>query len=291
MNKRLTRGIGWLTALMMCCLMLVGTPTSAWAVEDSSLSKVYVSKGGDDETGDGSAGKPVATLARAVALAAPGTADNPTEIYVMSDLTMTASARYWNKHIAISSQGESAPFTVTRGKYEGGAGDPARQEYNAAMIEVNGHTDGGIVSTLSLTNIIFDDNGVHAGKYFIQASSRGTGTTDFGDLSGEKAIDNSDIVQDSMIAVYKTESGASRLVTVLYSRTTAACLLFVSPVASLSWKTEVKSRMTQLPTGLKARKFPEQRWTIQLRTCMGQRVRSGFRAGSSSWSRGLPLRV
>lgn len=202
MNKRLTRGIGWLTALMMCCLMLVVAPTSAWAMEDNSLTAVYVSEGGDDETGDGSAENPVATLARAVALAAPGTADKPTEIYVMSNLTMQAPARYWNKHIAISSQGKSAPFTVTRGNFTDEAGDPARQGYNAAMIEVNGQPDHGIVSTLSLTNIIFDDNGVHAGKYFIQASSRGTGTTDFGDLSGKDAIDNSVIVQDSMIAVY-----------------------------------------------------------------------------------------
>ena len=69
---------------MMCCLMLVGTPTSAWAMGDSSLPEVYVSKDGHDETGDGSASNPVATLAKAVALAAPGTADNPTEIYVMS---------------------------------------------------------------------------------------------------------------------------------------------------------------------------------------------------------------
>ncbi|HIR91239.1 MAG TPA: hypothetical protein IAC01_05615, partial [Candidatus Limicola stercorigallinarum] len=202
MNKRLTKGIGWLAALMMCCLMLVVAPTSAWAVEDSTLPEVYVSEDGHDETGDGSARNPVATLAKAVALAVPGTADNPTEIYVMSDLTMTASARYWNKHIAISSKGVNAPFTVTRGEFTGEVGDPARQAYNAAMIEVNGQPDSGIVSTLSLTNIIFDDNGVHAGKYFIQASSRGTGTTDFGDLSGENAINNSDIVQDSMIAVY-----------------------------------------------------------------------------------------
>lgn len=201
-NKRLTRGIGWLTALMMCCLMLVVAPTSAWAAKDNSLSEVYVSKNGDDETGDGSARNPVATLAKAVALAASGTADKPTEIYVMSDLMMQAPARYWNKHIAISSQGESATFTVTRGKFTDEAGDPARQGYNAAMIEVNGQPDSGIVSTLSLTNIIFDDDGVHAGKYFIQASSRGTGTTDFGDLSGENAINNSDIVQDSIIAVY-----------------------------------------------------------------------------------------
>ena len=201
-NKRLTRGIGWLTALMMCCLMLVVAPTSAWAAKDNSLSEVYVSKNGDDETGDGSARNPVATLAKAVALAVPGTADNPTEIYVMSNLTMTASARYWNKHIAISSKGGNAPFTVTRGKFTGEVGDPARQAYNAAMIEVNGQPDNGIVSTLSLTNIIFDDDGVHAGKYFIQASSSGTGTTDFGDLSNDKAIVNSAIVQDSIIAVY-----------------------------------------------------------------------------------------
>ncbi len=183
---------------MMCCLMLVGTPTSAWAMGDSSLPEVYVSKDGHDETGDGSASNPVATLAKAVALAAPGTADNPTEIYVMSDLTMTASARYWNKYISISSYGKDAPFTVTRGEFTKVEGDPARGSYNAAMIEVNGFTNNGVVSALRLTNIIFDDNGMYEGEYFLQADSEGDGTT----TVGTNEVFNTAIVQDGIIATY-----------------------------------------------------------------------------------------
>lgn len=46
---------------------------------------VYVSSSGNDGTGDGSADKPYATLAKAVTEAEDGST-----IYVMSDLTMTA---------------------------------------------------------------------------------------------------------------------------------------------------------------------------------------------------------
>ena len=46
---------------------------------------VYVSSSGNDGTGDGSADKPFATLAKAVDVAKDGAT-----IYVMSDLTMTA---------------------------------------------------------------------------------------------------------------------------------------------------------------------------------------------------------
>ena len=45
---------------------------------------VYVSSSGNDGTGDGSADKPYATLAKAV-----DTAENGETVYVMSDLTMT----------------------------------------------------------------------------------------------------------------------------------------------------------------------------------------------------------
>ena len=203
-KTRRTRRVRWLSALLGAFVLALSVmPVMAWAAPGkNSLDEVYVSVNGNDETGEGTQDKPLATLAKAVEVAVPGTEDNPTEIYVMSDLGMTAPARYWDKHISISSQGEGAPFTVTRRIFTGEAGDPARLGYNSAMIEVNGTTDQGVVSTLLLTNIIFDDDGIHEGKYFIQASTRGNGTTAFGDLSGDKAIKNSDIVQDSMIAVY-----------------------------------------------------------------------------------------
>ncbi|WP_072371309.1 S-layer homology domain-containing protein [Thermophilibacter mediterraneus] len=199
-----TRKVRWLAALLGAFVLALSImPVTAWAApQANSLDAVYVSADGDDVNGSGTQDSPLATLAKAVEVAIPGTEDNPTEIYVMSDLEMTAPARYWNKHISISSQGEGAPFTVARGNSMADAGDPARLGYNSAMIEVNGSTDQGVVSTLLLTDIIFDDGGISQGKYFIQASTRGSGTTDFGDLSGDEAISNSDIVQDSMIAVY-----------------------------------------------------------------------------------------
>ena len=50
---------------------------------------VYVSSSGNDGTGDGSADKPFATLAKAV-----DAAKNGATVYVMSDLTMTECARF-----------------------------------------------------------------------------------------------------------------------------------------------------------------------------------------------------
>lgn len=195
---------GLLVALMAAALLACFVaPARAWAAEANSLDEVYVSNKGSDETGEGTQTSPVATLAKAVELAASGTEADPTEIIVMTDLTMTKPARFWNKHISITGVGDSA-VTVSRGVFSGEAGDPARLGYNSAMVEVNGATDKGVVSTLTLSNIIFDDCSTQAGKYFIQAASRGTGTTDFGDLNSENgtAIDNSNIVQDAMIATY-----------------------------------------------------------------------------------------
>lgn len=75
---------------------------------------VYVSANGDDTSGDGTVDNPYATLAKAVDAAAPGTQENPTVVCVMSDLEMTKSARFYNKHLLITSD-ESGPRTLTRG--------------------------------------------------------------------------------------------------------------------------------------------------------------------------------
>ena len=206
---------------------------------DSSLPEVYVSKDGHDETGDGSASNPVATLAKAVALAAPGTADNPTEIYVMSDLTMTASARYWNKYISISSYGKDAPFTVTRGEFTKVEGDPARGSYNAAMIEVNGFTNNGVVSALRLTNIIFDDNGMYEGEYFLQLTLRVTEQLRLG-----RTKYSIPLLFKMALLPRIMESEPSPSVRVLFSKTMAECLLFASLVESSLWSREARLSMT-----------------------------------------------
>ena len=66
-------------ALVLCLTLL---PAAAYA---DGGTAVYVSSSGNDGTGDGSADKPFATLAKAV-----DAADDGATVYVMSDLTMTA---------------------------------------------------------------------------------------------------------------------------------------------------------------------------------------------------------
>ena len=68
-----------LLALVLCLTLL---PAAAYA---DGGTAVYVSSSGNDGTGDSSADKPFATLARAV-----DAADDGATVYVMSDLTMTA---------------------------------------------------------------------------------------------------------------------------------------------------------------------------------------------------------
>ena len=68
-----------LLALVLCLTLL---PAAAYA---DGGTAVYVRSDGNDGTGDGSADKPFATLAKAVDVAKDGAT-----VYVMSDLTMTA---------------------------------------------------------------------------------------------------------------------------------------------------------------------------------------------------------
>ena len=81
------------------------------------------------------------------------------------------------------------PYTVTRGDSFDALSDPARSQYNPAMIEVQTHI-GDEGAGLTLTNIIFDDDGKKEGAVFAQAvSDDGTGT-----------VHNTDYVQDAIIA-------------------------------------------------------------------------------------------
>lgn len=166
-----------LLALVLCLTLL---PAAAYAAGGTA---VYVSSSGNDGTGDGSADKPYATLAKAVDVAKDGAT-----IYVMSDLTMTKCARFYSKSLTITSDAE-VPYTVTRGHGFAAQDDPARKRYNPAMVEVQTHT-GGEGAGLTLTNIIFDDDGKKEGTVFAQAvSDDGTGT-----------VDNTEHVQDAIIA-------------------------------------------------------------------------------------------
>lgn len=108
----------WLGILLALCLLVCFAPAALAAEGDvpasGTLTQVYVRADGNDETGEGTQEKPVASLAKAVDLASK---DTDATIYVMSDLEMTQSARYWSGNITITSfDSEGAPFTISRAK-------------------------------------------------------------------------------------------------------------------------------------------------------------------------------
>lgn len=157
-----------------------GTP-----VRTPAAAAIYVKNDGSDTDGLGTKEAPFATLAKAVEHASNGAT-----IYVMSDLTMTKCARFYNKNLTITSYGDTR--TVTRGGGFGTLSDTARNWYNPAMIEVQGNQEGAECG-LTLTNIILDDAGKHEGTVFAQAvSDDGTGTSD--------TTGNAVYVQDAIIA-------------------------------------------------------------------------------------------
>ena len=177
MKKRIS---AILLALVLCLTLL---PAAAYA--DGGTAVYVSSSSGNDGTGDGSADKPYATLAKAVDVAEDGAT-----VYVMSDLTMTECARFYSKSLTITSD-ENGPYTVTRGSSFKTQSDNARSWYNPAMVEVQTHT-GGEGAGLILTNIIFDDGCTHEGTVFAQAVSDGS--------VGAASNDNLVYVQDAIIA-------------------------------------------------------------------------------------------
>ena len=174
-----------LSSLMALVLVFGLLPATALAAEgESTTPAVYVSSAGDDTNGNGSEDKPFATLAKAVDVAKDGAT-----IYVMSDLNMTSCARFYNKSLTITSLGD-ATCTITRGDNFAQQQDNARSWYNPAMVEVQ--TTGGVGAGLTLTNIVFDDDGKKEGTVFAQAVSDGS--------VGAASNDNLVYVQDAIIA-------------------------------------------------------------------------------------------
>ena len=197
----------WLGILLALCLLVCLAPAALATETEPSvgLAEVYVSADGNDTNGDGSEDNPVASLAKAVDLASK---DTDATIYVMSDLEMTQSARYWSGNITITScDSEGAPFTISRAKTGfKPVSDLTQGGYNGAMIEV------GNSGNLTLSNIILDDRGYAAytenheegtiGKtpYFSQVNASGTsgGHTE---IDG-KEVSNFFIAQDGIITTY-----------------------------------------------------------------------------------------
>ena len=166
-----------LSSLMALVLCLTLLPAAAYA---DGGTAVYVSSAGDDTAGNGSQSAPYATLAKAVDVAKDGAT-----VYVMSNLTMTKCARYYDKDLTITSLDPNNPVTISRGTEFDPQSDHARSWYNPAMIEVQTRDDKP--AGLTLTNIIFDDDGKKEGTVFAQAVSDGS-------------IDNKTCVQDAIIA-------------------------------------------------------------------------------------------
>ncbi len=178
-----------------------GSQTEEVSVEPRAASEVYVSADGSDERGDGSADSPYASLAKAVDEAPDGAT-----IYVMSDLTMTKPARFWDKNLTITSDSDG-PHTLTRcdGDFAMSI-DTNLGGYNGAMIEV------GNSGSLTVRNLILDDNGKAEGTRYVQAAPHRNPNDDPYDpdddwvggsteIDGE-LVDNADIVQDGVIATY-----------------------------------------------------------------------------------------
>ena len=121
-----TRKVRWLATLLGAFVLALSVmPVTAWAAGGA----VYVSENGSDDNSGTDEQNAVKTLAKAVEIAGDGAT-----IYVMDDLTMTAPARFWDKHLTITS-GATGPVTVTRGETMAVANDKARWNYNSAMLE------------------------------------------------------------------------------------------------------------------------------------------------------------
>lgn len=186
------RVIASLLTLVLCLTLL---PAPAFAEEiggttpEPAATDIYVSSTGNDNTGTGSTDNPYATLEKAV-----DAAGNGATIYVVSDLTMTKCARYYDKDLTITSLDPNDPVTIFRGTEFDTQNDP-RSWYNPALIEVQTKGEAERCG-LTLHHIILDDKGLHEGSIFAQASSG----------SGTDQIDNTTIVQDAMIASNATVS-------------------------------------------------------------------------------------
>lgn len=127
---------------------------------------LYVSKDGNDETGDGSEQAPFQSLARA-ARAANETPNRAVYILVMTDLEMKESARFIGQNISILAADKAV--TLKRAEDFKTAKDLKGKDYNPAMIELRAPEGSERkAGSLLLMNVILDDAGRHEGSLFEQ---------------------------------------------------------------------------------------------------------------------------
>ncbi|MCL2885038.1 MAG: hypothetical protein FWF49_06100, partial [Oscillospiraceae bacterium] len=146
----------------------------------------YVSASGDDTAGDGTQANPWATLAKTANVINTAGKGANNLVVVMTDLTSTACARYYDNSVTIMS-GDGGPYTVTRGTGFASISDVVRSWYNPAMLEID-VADVSTASPVSLTlsDITFNDAYRYEGSAFGYANNT-TGLT---------------CVQDSIVASY-----------------------------------------------------------------------------------------
>lgn len=210
---------------LMIAVLLLASVIPSMALADGPVApstEIYVSAPSENSQNNesvltakkGTRENPYETLADA-AEAINKTKNQDYTIYIMSDLIMTTSARFWNNDVSIKSYPEKlqeegkAAFTLSRAETGFGAvQDPARGGYNGALIEINGTINQGVVASLYLENIVLNDKGIAATqspegkKYYIQAASNAASNNGGKTQFGSENISNLYIVQDAIIATY-----------------------------------------------------------------------------------------
>lgn len=179
-----------LLVAVLCALAVFGCATfAAYAVGapgnegnaagGGAPKSVYVRSDGNDVTGDGSQEKPYASLAKAVEAA-----DDGATVYVLDDITSTKCARFYGKSLTIYGGGHS----VNRGTQFEVQQDNERSTYNPGLFEIGSteSTEGSY--SLTLINIVLDDNRLHSGDKF--------------DIQQNGVDSNCNLVQDSIVASY-----------------------------------------------------------------------------------------
>ena len=157
--------------------------------DTSTVLEIYVSASGDDGN-DGSEAAPIASLASA-AMRANLAQESTVYVILLSDITVTRTARFQGKTVILMSSGEE-PFVVSRGGDFEQAADALRGTYNPAMIELGDvEGAGAFAARLTVENVVFDD----------MAASEGTEFA-FQSMDAESEADNAALVQDAIIGVY-----------------------------------------------------------------------------------------
>ncbi len=168
----------WLGILLALCLLVCLAPAALAAEGETSGTYYYVGGAGANDSNDGTTVEsPLATIQAAVEKV---TSETPATIVLQDDLVLSNYIFIGSKNITIDGQ----DHIVTRSDDFSATNDLGRGGYNPAMIEVANN------STLTLTNITLDDAYSTEGSNFLEQKT------------GENKGDNSDKVQDAIIAAY-----------------------------------------------------------------------------------------